>query len=343
MIQSLVSLSLRAWWLPTSALTVGTAALTVGADTGDLPFFVHASEGLFSRGWADAYANPDLQIGPVELLLLAAADALAGALSVSTFTFLAFAVPLGVTALFLVCLRRLLGERTAHRPLALLAGGVAFAALGLPAAAHLDGHMAQVVVPLLWLVAGLQARRGRFVAAGGLVGLSAGFELWGMLGAVVLVLATRVRDAVAAVAVQVAFVAALFAPFALFGELRTFDYHWVVHAHTPLSLAVEPGTDFTWWMRLAQGGTALAVGGALAWPLRRSLHAVWLGPLAVVAVRLALDPVRYPWYWLALETLAIFGAVELATGERFRRYHPARGIHPAQQRCPGVGEQHHAG
>ena len=41
----------------------------------------------------------------------------------------------------------------------------------------------------------------------------------------------------------------------------------------------------------------------IAWPLRRSLHAVWVGPLGVVTTRLVLDPVRYPWYWLALETI----------------------------------------
>ncbi len=90
-----------------------------------------------------------------------------------------------------------------------------------------------------------------------------------------------------------------------------------------LSLVVQPGTDFTWWMRLAQGGAALAIGAALAWPLRRTIHALWLAPLAVVVVRLALDPVRYPWYWLAVEVLVLVGAVELLTGERSPA--PARG------------------
>jgi hypothetical protein len=207
-----------------------------------------------------------------------------------------------------------------------MAAGVAFAGLGLPAAAYMDGHMAQAVVPLLWLLAGLEARKGRMLAAGGLLGLSAGFELWGLLGVVVLVLAPRMREILVGVAVQTAVVAALFAPFALAGELRMFDYHWVVNGSTLLSLLVEPGTEFTWWMRLAQGGTALAVGAALTWPLRRSLHAVWLAPLAVVAVRLALDPVRYPWYWLALEVLVVVGVVELTTSERFRRYYPARAL-----------------
>src|SRR5688500_16899580 len=128
--QSLLSLCFRLWWVPVFAVTVGTAALTLGADTGDLPFFVHAADDLFSRAWADAYANPDLQIGPLQLLLLALADALAGALSLSTQTLLAFAVPVGVTALFLVSIRRLLAERPERGPLVLMAAGVIFAALG---------------------------------------------------------------------------------------------------------------------------------------------------------------------------------------------------------------------
>jgi len=153
------------WWLPALVVTVGTAALTVGADTGDLPFFVHAADDLFTRDWAQAYANPDLQVGPVQLVLLAVADAVAGVLSLSTFTVLAFVVPLGVTALFLLVLRRLL---PGPRPLLLLTASVVFAGLGLPAAAYLDGHMAQAVVPLLWVL----AAGGAAAVAGALDGLA---------------------------------------------------------------------------------------------------------------------------------------------------------------------------
>ena len=303
------------------AATVVTSALTVGADTGDLPFFVHAADDLFAGGWADAYANPDLQVGPVQLLLLALANSAAQALSVSVFTLLAFAVPLAVMGLLLLVLRRLLPERS---PLVLLSAGVAAAAVGIPAYAYMDGHMAQAVVPLLWLLAGLKARDGDTLSAGALVGLSAGFELWGLLGVVVLLLAPRLRAVAAGLAVLLAVAAALFAPFFLVGEFRMFDYHWVVNGDTLLSVVVEPGTAFTWWMRLGQGGAALAVGAALTWPLRRTTHALWLGPLAVVATRVALDPVRYPWYWLALETLALVGAVEFLTSERVRRLREAR-------------------
>jgi hypothetical protein len=62
---------------------------------------------------------------------------------------------------------------------------------------------------------------------------------------------------------------------------------------------------------MLQGAAALLAGGALAWTLRGTTAALWAGPLAVVTMRVALDPVRYPWYWLALETLILLGAVQL--------------------------------
>jgi hypothetical protein len=293
-------------------------------DTGDLPFFVHAADDLFSSRWADAYASPDLQVGPLQLLILALADALARALSISTFTLLAFAIPVGITGLLLLVLRGLLADRPERRPLVLLGAGLAAVALGIPASAYVDGHLAQAVVPLLWLLAGLKARDGQALTAGALIGLSAGFEVWGVLGAVVLMLSPGLRDAFAGLVVAALVAVALFVPFLVFGEFRMLDYHWVVNGDTLLSVVVEPRTAFTWWMRLAQGATALAIGAALAWPLRRSTHALWLAPLAVVVVRLALDPVRYPWYWLAIEVLVLVGAVELLTGDRIRRLRAAR-------------------
>jgi hypothetical protein len=72
-------------------------------------------------------------------------------------------------------------------------------------------------------------------------------------------------------------------------------------------------------MRLAQGLVALAAGTGVALALRRSVHAVWLAPVTVVAVRLALDPVRYPWYWLAVQTLALLGAAALLASPGFAR------------------------
>jgi hypothetical protein len=284
------------------------ALLVHPSDTGDLAFFVHTSQ---KAPW-DWFADPSVQVGPIQLLVFRAAD-LAGVLAV--------VVQLGVAALFWVSSGRLLAGRD---PWIRFGACMAAVALGLTYGAYQDGHPAQVVVPLLWILAACDAREGRTVRAGALVGLSAGFEVWGVLGAVVFVLAPRVRAALAGVATEAGVVLALLLPFVVAGGFHMLEYHWQVNGDTLLSLVVSPGTHFTWPMRLLQGCAALAAGAAVAWPLRRTLHAAWLAPLAVVAVRLALDPVRYPWYWLALQTLVLLGAAELlATRARFarRRHH----------------------
>jgi hypothetical protein len=158
------------------------------------------------------------------------------------------------------------------------------------------------------VVAGLWAREGRVLRAGALVGLSAGFELWGVLGVVVLLLAPRLTRALAGACVQSLVVAAMLAPFALAGTFRMFDHEWQATSGTLVGLVVGPGTHFGWPLRLAQASLAVAAGAALAFALRRSAHALWLVPLAAVLVRLLLDPVSFGWYWLEVEALVLVGA-----------------------------------
>ena len=293
---------MRARFLSCVLVSAAVVALLLRPDdTGDLSYFLHVADRLLSADWANAFADPSVQVGPLLLLVFGLADH--GGL-------LPLVVQVGVAGLIWVVAGRLLKGRD---PRAQFLAALAAVALGLTYGAYQDGHPAQVIVPLLWVLAGLDARRGHTVRAGALVGLSAGFELWGLLGAVVFVLAPRARTALAGLATELSVVAGLFLPFVLAGEFRMFEYSWRVNPDTLLSLVVDPGTSFTWPLRLLQGCAALAVGAGLAWRLRRTLHAVWLGPLGVVAVRLALDPVRYPWYWLAVETLVLMGAAELLT------------------------------
>lgn len=274
------------------------------ADTGDLAFFVHTSQ----KGLWDWFADPSVQVGPLQLAAFRLGD---------LARVLALVVQLGVAALFWAASGRLLAGRDPWIPFAVCMAAVV---LGLTYGAYQDGHPAQVVVPLLWVLAACDAREGRTVRAGVLIGLSAGFEVWGLLGAVVLVLAPEARAALRGLATEIAVAAALFIPFVVAGEFRMLDYHWQVNSDTLLGLVVAHGTDFTWPMRLAQGLAAVAAGAAVAWSLRRSFHAVWLAPLTVVAVRMALDPVRYPWYWLAVQTLVLLGASELlASRARYAR------------------------
>ena len=286
-----------------SLLGAIAAAAAVGlavppGDTGDVEYFVQAAERMLSASWRETYASSTLQAGPLQLLLFA----------LSTTPVVGAVVGAAAAGLFWLVGRRLLGDISGW---ALLAGSLAPVVLGLTFHAYRQGHPAQVLVPLLWVLAGLEARRGRAWLAGLLVGVSAGFELWGVLGVAVFAVSPRVRDCIRAVAAAALVTLLPYAPFALAGEFAMFEYRWLVNGDTLLSLFVEPGTAFTWPLRVVQGGTAVMAGAAVAWSLRQSTAALWAGPLALVAVRLALDPVRYPWYWLALETLALVGAVQL--------------------------------
>src|SRR4029453_18159240 len=69
---------LAVWLLPVLAASAIALAVPLG-DTGDLAYFVDASKPLFSSGWADTYADPSLQVGPLQLLFFGAADLLGDA------------------------------------------------------------------------------------------------------------------------------------------------------------------------------------------------------------------------------------------------------------------------
>ena len=300
-----------------SLLVALAAAVTVGlavppGDTGDLTFFLHSAERLFSSDWAATYSDPALQVGPLQLVLLGGLDAVGDVIGVSSTRLIGALFGSVVVVLFWLLARRLLDGRGGRW--ALTAAALAPVALGYTFDAYREGHPAQAIVPLLWVLAGFELRAGRAWLAGVLIGVSAGFELWGILGVAIAVLAPRAWDALRACGTATLALVALLVPFALGGDFGMFEYQWVVNGDTLLSLLVEPGTEFTWPLRVLQGAAAVLAGAAVAWSLRRSAASLWAGPLALVAVRLALDPVRYPWYWLALETLVLLGAVHLLGG-----------------------------
>ena len=296
-------------WAPVLGLAAGRAYLDRGTDPGDLVYFVHRGEQLLSRGWAETFSDPMLQSGPLQLVVFGA---------VRNLVLLAFVIELAVAGLLLFVLGRLnVADRVR------LVVGVLAVAAGLTQGAFVDGHPAEAVVPLLWVLAGIWARDDRVLAAGALIGCSAGLELWGVLGAPVLLLAPRLRRTVAGALVETAVVVAMLAPFALAGSFRMFDHEWRVATDTLLSLVVEPGTAFGWPLRLVQSVLALAVGAALARTLRRSLHALWAAPLGLVIVRLVLDPLSFGWYFLAAVTLVLVASA-LLLDELPRRFPAAR-------------------
>src|SRR5262249_39337231 len=161
------------------------------------------------------------------------------------------------------------------------------------------GHPAETLVPLLWILAAADARRGHTVRAALVVGLSAGLETWGLLGVAVLALAPSVRRALAGAALAGGVGLALYLPFVAGGHFEMASYRWQVSPHSLLALAVAPGTPFGWAPRLAQG--ALAVGVGILVARARTPHALWLVPIAVVLARLAVDPLVSDYYFVAVE------------------------------------------
>lgn len=325
---------LNLWWAPVLAAAALVASGDTHGDVGDVIYFAHAGESLLGAGWADVFADPELQSGPIQLALLGVLARLADLFGVPLGTVLAYAIEVGGALALVLVLRRVVGRRRGDGwKVVLLGAGLAAVALGLPQAAYVDGHPAQLFAPLLWVLAGLATRKGQVARAGILVGLSAGFELWGVLGVCVLAGAPSIRATARGAAFAAAVAVGLLAPFALLGEFAMFEFEWNVASGTLVSLFVDPGTPYPWGARFVQAATAVLAGGAVAWALRGKPSAIWSASLAAVLVRLAFDPVFYAAYLVAPLTLAVVGAVEFVAGDLFGAARAAR----SDRRSSGQG------
>ena len=295
-----------AWTLPVAA--AAAVAPIARGNGGDAPLFVAAGRTLLSPHWSTAFADPGVQVGPLQLALFGSVGRSSTAL----------AIVLGAAAALLV----LAAARVAgvERP-GLLAGiGVAAVATGLTRAGFDAGHPADTLVPLLWVVAAVDARRGRTLRAGAMVGLGAGLETWSLLGLAVLALAPRGRDASRGCLVAAAFAATLYLPFVAAGHFEMGAYRWTVSSQSLVSLVVATGTPVGWALRLAQGAVALAAGLGVARATRSSRHALWLVPGVVVLARLLLDPLDSGYYFVGIEGPALVGlALVAARGLPFAR------------------------
>jgi hypothetical protein len=297
-------------WVAVLALAAGVALTDTRTDGGDVSFFLGAGNTLLSGNWAQTYADPAVQSGPLQLAFFG----LGAWIPWGVLTVLA---QVGGTALLLVGLLRVLGPRPVSRRWIVLGFGWSVVVLGLPLTALTGGHPAHLIVPALWLLAGAEARRGRTLAAGALVGLAAGWETWGLLGVAVLVLAPRARRALAGAGAAAAVAAALFLPFVLAGEFAMAEYAWRISGSTLPGLVLEPGSAFPWGLRLVQAAAAVGAGAAVARHLRRTPHAVTASLATAAFVRLALDPVFYSWYWVSLLALVLAAAADVVTGPWF--------------------------
>ena len=297
------------WLIP--AVLAAVVAPLVRGDGGDSPLFVAAGRTLLSSHWRESFADSSVQAGPLQLALFGSVGRSLAALSV--------VVGVGVVLLVVAAARS--AGVTSARLLGLT--GLAAVVTGLTVNAFEAGHPADAVLPLLWVVAAAEARRGRVVRGAVLVGLGAGLETWSILGLAVLVLAPRSREAVRGAVIGACVAAALFLPFVVGGRFEMLSYTWNVSRGSLLSFVVASGTPVGWALRLAQGAAALVAGLGVAWLARRSVHVVWLVPLAVVLARLALDPLDNGYYFVGVVGPALVGLaayVSAAPSARLRRW-----------------------
>lgn len=173
------------------------------------------------------------------------------------------------------------------------------------------GHPAEVIVPLLWLAAGMAVLDGYPVRAGLLLGFTTGWETWALLGVPVLLLNPAWSGRWRAAGVSIAVAAAIWLPFLIQPHFAMTSFRWQVQPGTPDALLLGAHHPFTTWMRAVQLLGAIAVGVAVARRWQGRPEGPFLVALAVVWFRLWLDPLQFGYYWLESTTVMLVACAAL--------------------------------
>lgn len=298
---------LGAVWLLVLAVAGASGWLMHDLTMSDVGGFAAAGRLMLSSAWRHTYNDPWVQAGPFELLICVVGQAVG-----VTSRGVSIAMNIMGAAAFLAVAQHVLGRRWA----ALLFVGVGALGLGLITDLAEIGHPSELFIALTWLLAARAARRDQMLLAGVLLGASAGFETWGLLGAPILFLIIRFRRTVIAGAVALAVAASIYAPFALGGDFHMFQVHWDIAGGLAAQLFGQ-GNQFTWPMRLAEAVLVVSFGSALALALRRrTASGVWIVPAGTSICRIFLDPVRYGYYWDTSLVLILIGLAPVLVAPR---------------------------
>jgi hypothetical protein len=300
------SAPLAAVWLLVLAAAAASGWILNSATFSDADSFAQAGAIMLSSNWHHTYHDPWLQAGPLEMIVCLIGRTLGGSLRGEPI------------ALNLIGAAALLGVATVvvrrnWKALAIAAG--AALALGIVSDMWEWGHPSELFIALVWLLAARAARRDRLVIAGLLVGLSAGFETWGLLGAPVLFLIPQLRRTIASGSLALLAAAGVYAPFALGGDFEMFDLHWAIVGGVP-GYVFGAGQTFSWPMRLAEALIVVSFGSVLACRVRRFGASTWIVPALTSICRLMLDPVRYGYYWDTSLVLLLMGMAPLLASPR---------------------------
>jgi hypothetical protein len=294
-------------WPLLIAVAVVDGVLTRRVMPPDLLLFAGSGRDLLTGHLDRVYADAYNQGGPLQAV--AAWLALPFGPSPSALLWLHILGNVGVVVLALLgarWLRRRSAGRGPSPALELLAGVVLVGFL-MPSDLW-NGHLSELAVPLLWMAAAHLMNSGRSRTAGLVLGLSAGFELWGVLALPLVLLGRGPRQVFRASVVAASTVLLLYLPFVLTGEFRMFGFVWPISPATLVGHVLPVAEGFPWWMRMVQGAASAGACAFVVLALRRRAgpDVVWLAPTATVLVRLALDPTLFSYYWTpaAIATLA---------------------------------------
>ncbi|GIM89224.1 hypothetical protein [Paractinoplanes toevensis] len=274
-----------------AAVLAAVAGILTATLPPDLADFAAATDLMLHGRFADVYAMPWNQAGPAQLLV-ARILLIGGQDSMPAMPVIGLVDAALVVGAMWLCRGGLRRE--------LFAGGLAL--LWMLAPLPWNGHPAEIGIPLLWAYAIKLAKDGRHLAAAASLALGVAIAPWAILGVPGLLAAAPFGRAVRTGVLAVALGAGSYLPFGLTGHFAMFEMHWAVSAGTLWPTRIG---EVTWVIRLVQavvvaGGVAL-----IALRCRRDPRAVALVPLAGAVLRVATDPVHFPYYWFPVAVAAI--------------------------------------
>jgi hypothetical protein len=109
-----------------------------------------------------------------------------------------------------------------------------------------------------------------------------------------------------------------YVPFMLAGPFAMFTHSWGVVDTTFVHALWPHATHVGWTPRILQAALCVGAGSLLARRLRRRPDAIWLVPLAILYIRLILDPLQYSYYWVAPQIALVAGIAFIDANRRGR-------------------------
>jgi hypothetical protein len=303
----LLALVTRLRWLlcGVGALLSCAPMLNSGIQPIDMLRFSAAGGWIVGGRLDEVYASSWMQAGPLELLsswvlfpfgYQHRREYVTAGLLGQTGLRLIVGAALVAGAMFLVRYLRSAHGESPSAPMELLAG-LTTVLVGVPYHFWSGGHLAQTGIPVTWILGASLVVRGRPRAGGLVIGLSAAWEPWGVLAAGVLLAERRPAPLIRGCAAFAVGAVAGYLPFLVTGHFAMFGLDWGILSNTLIARLFPHTTQFGWPLRLLQGTAAGLAGAAVAGALGPRRDLIWLGPLAVLVVRLLLDPLLLSYYW----------------------------------------------